>query len=141
MAMTQDADPLAPFRAPGARSLSAPLPARPRSGYQAFFVAMGASRPTRLEIRPKTGMAVARPYNAISEIAYDRGVYTGILLVLPGKLIKIRGRGLKPIVEAVIAGACECLVEIKDGDQVAEGVPVIESIEVLTPQPKPEGGS
>jgi hypothetical protein len=133
--MALHSDPLAPFRAPGARPL-APLPApeRSRSAYRAFSATTGAARPQRLEIRPKTGMSIARPYSAITEIAYERGVYTGILLVLQGKLIKIRGRSLKPVIEALVAGTCETLVEIKDGDRVEDGTPVIDRIEMLTPE-------
>jgi hypothetical protein len=131
--MNATPDPLAPFRARGAKPAAPPQ--RPAPRYQAVGTASGTSKPTRLDIRPKTGMAFARLYSSISEIAYDRGDYTGILLVLPGKLVKIRGRNLQPVVEALLAGTAEFIAELKDGDSTAEGVPVITRIEMLTPQP------
>ena len=81
-------------------------------------------------------MAVARLYSSITEIAYDRGEYTGILLVLTGKLIKVRGRGLKPVVDALLAGSCEYIAELRDDERPEDDSPVIERIEMLTPQAK-----
>ena len=127
-------DPLAPFRARGAKAQAPAI--IPQKGYRAFATAASGAKPARLDIRPKTGMAVARLYSAITEIAYDRGEYTGILLVLPGKLIKVRGRGLKPVVDALIAGTCEYITELPDAERPQDGAPVIERIEVLTPQAK-----
>ena len=61
-------DLLAPYRARGAKPAAPPPLAVVR--YRACGTASGNARPTRLEIRQKTGMAVARLYSGISEIAY-----------------------------------------------------------------------
>jgi hypothetical protein len=130
--MSEAHDLLARFRLPGAKPAAPPPQAATR--YRAFYAASSSAKPLRLEIRLKSGMSAARLYSGISEIAYDRGDYTGILLTTPGKLIKVRGRHLKPVVESLIAGTAEFIAELKDGDRTPDGVPVITSIEMLTPQ-------
>jgi hypothetical protein len=79
-------------------------------------------------------MAVARLYSGITEIAYERaGDCTGILLVMPGKMVKVRGKRLRPVVDALLAGTCEYLAELRDGEQPDDSAPLITSIELLTP--------
>jgi hypothetical protein len=132
--LTQDV--LAPYRRPGSRPAGfsqPPREAQPEPGYRAFGVASGSVRPLRLEIRPKDGLAVARLYSGLSEIAYDRTDYTGILLVFATRLVKLRGRNLRPVIEALLAGTCEYLAELRAGDQPQDGAPVIERIEGVSP--------
>ena len=133
--MSAAPDPLAPFRTQGARPAStAP---RPPSRYQAYAAASGAVKPARLDIRPKSGMAVARLYSGITEIAYEQGSdCTGILLVLPGKMIKVRGCRLRPIIDSLLAGTCEFLAELRDDERPDDNAPVIEHIQLMTPQAK-----
>jgi len=58
----------------------------------------------RLDIRPARGLAIARPYTALTEIAYDRQGYTGILLFfVGGKLVTVTGHNLKPVVDSLLA--------------------------------------
>jgi hypothetical protein len=128
-------DLLAPYRRGGT---PAPAPTSPRAGkgYSAFSaVRAGGAKPQRLELRPKDGLAVARLYSALSEIAYDRADYTGILLIFPaGRAIRIHGKQLRPVADALLAGTCEYLAELKDGEVAPEGAPVIERMELLQPK-------
>ncbi len=134
--MTHDV--LAPFRRPGSMAAGAAAAQRDHepAGYRAYGAASGPARPLRLDIRPRDGLAMARLYSALTEIAYDRTGYAGILLVFTGKLVKLRGRNLRPVVEALLAGTCEYVAELGDGEQVRDGEPVIDRIEGLTPQVK-----
>ncbi len=130
--MHRATDPLAGFRTRDAR---APLPAHtPAPSYRAFGTAAGSTKPVRLDVRVKGGMSVARLYSSIQEIAYDRDSYSGILLVVAGKVIKIRGRGLQPVVEALLTGTCEFIAERKEGESFDEHAPVIDRIETLAPE-------
>jgi hypothetical protein len=132
---------LAQFRRPGARPAVSPAaerePKQELGGYRAFSVASGAARPLRLDIRPKDGLAVARLYSGLTEIAYDRAGYGGILLVFGAKLVKLRGRNLRPVVDALLAGTCEYVAELGDGEEARDGEPVIDRIEGVTSQAKP----
>jgi hypothetical protein len=129
------ADPLAPFRRPGALPAAPPEPDDPTEpsqaapvGYRAYGVA-ATGKPLRLDIRPARGLAVARPYAALTEIAYDRHGYTGILLFfIGGKLVTVTGHHLKPVVEALLTGTCEFLAELDDGGKWQPQTPVITKI-------------
>jgi hypothetical protein len=73
-------DVLAPFRKPGApraprQSHDQEKPHSP-PGYRAFGLARGPAKPLRLEFRTATGLAVARAYALLTEIAYDRDHYS-----------------------------------------------------------------
>jgi hypothetical protein len=135
-------DVLAPFRRPGSTPATSPAAQRDRelAGYRAYGVASGPARPLRLDIRPKDGLAVARLYSALTEIAYDRTGYSGILLVFTGKLVKLRGRNLRPVVEALLAGTCEYVAELGDGEQAKDGEPVIDRIEGVATPARPSAG-
>jgi hypothetical protein len=123
------ADVLLEFRRPGAvvreRHDDAP-------GYEAFGVANGAAKPLRLDIRLKAGFAVARAYTSFTEIQYDRASYMAIILV-GGKQLKLNGRNLRSVVEALLTGTCEFVAELAEGQTVPEGAPVIESIQNMSP--------
>jgi hypothetical protein len=135
---------VARFRPPGsAPAITPELPEAAPGRYSAFAVAQGAAKPQRLDIRPRDGLAVARLYSGLAEIAYDRAEYTGILLVFASKLVKVRGRNLRPVVEALLTGTCEYIAERGEGDELPDdGRPVIEHIELVGPgNARPQGGS
>jgi hypothetical protein len=141
-------DILAPFRKPGSVPAARPeeqaesqAQTQQPTGYQAFGIAGGTAKPLRLDIRVARGLAVARPYSGISEIAYDREGYTGILLLWPGKLVTISGHNLRPVVEALLAGTCEFLAEFDDSGKWQPGAAIINKITTAGPKPagKPEG--
>jgi hypothetical protein len=138
-------DILAPFRkvgaVPAARAEEAAEPEAAATGYRAFGIASGTAKPSRLDIRVARGLAVARHYSTLSEIAYDREGYTGILLFWPGKLVTIKGHHLKPVIEALLAGTAEFLAELTDGETWQRGGPVITQITTAGSKPatKAEG--
>ena len=130
-------DPLAEFRKNGATPQpAAPIATLPdeREMYRAL-AGKDNQRKARLDIRRKDGMAHAVGYNFIVEICYDRKGYTGILLVLTTMLVKIKGRGLRPIVDALKLGTCEFIQEYDPGEfdpPDDAGAPLVESIEVVS---------
>jgi hypothetical protein len=91
-------------------------------------------RRARLDIRRRDGMAHAVGYSFIIEVCYDRKGYTGILLVMTTMLVKIKGTGLRPIVDALKLGTCEFIQEFDpDEFEPPEGDgPFVEGIEVIS---------
>ncbi len=133
-------DLLAPYRrsglpsaAPLARAASAPARF---TGYRAFAVAEGGTKLQWLELRTGDGVTIARLYSGLAEIAYDHVDYTGLVLLFSGRLARLTGHHLRPVVEALLAGTCQYLVELLPGERFEEGAPVIERIE-LGSQAKP----
>jgi hypothetical protein len=125
-------DPLAPFRRPGAPRAARPAGGQERPhgppGYRAFGLARGPARPLRLEFRAATGLAVARAYTLLTEIAYDRDHYGLIILLFGQRKVTLHGRHLRPVVDALLAGTCEFITEIRDGEEAQEGAPAITRI-------------
>jgi hypothetical protein len=101
-----DEDLLAQFRRKGTAGKT-PSPQASASADDRVYEAFNAKdnqRRGRLGIRRKGGMSHAPAYNYIIDICYDQDDYRGILLVLGTMLVKIRGRNLKPIVDALLLG-------------------------------------
>jgi hypothetical protein len=130
-----DDDPLAEFRKKGGKP-QFEMPASEGRGRETYQALAGKDnqRKARLDIRCKDGMAHAVGYNFIVEICYDRKGYTGILLVLTTMLVKIKGTGLRPIVDALKLGTCEFIQEFDpdEFDRPASGGPFVETIEVIS---------
>jgi hypothetical protein len=130
-------DPLAEFRKGGATpQATTPKPAEEPQERETYRALAGKDnqRKARLDIRRKDGMAHAVGYNFIVEICYDRKGYTGILLVLTTMLVKIKGTGLRPMVDALKLGTCEFIQEFNpdEFDRPDDGGPFVESIEVIS---------
>jgi hypothetical protein len=110
------ADPLESFRrkpaAPPAKTTASSLPPG-RETYQAFAT---KDRLGRLDIRTKDGLAHAPGSNYILDISYDRQNYAAILLVLGFMIVKITGRNLQPMVEALKLHTREFLAEFDPQD-------------------------
>lgn len=134
-----DGDLLAQFRRKGTAGKTAE--ARPSADgvprdrtYEAFN-AKDNQRRGRLNIRRKGGMSHAPGYNYIIDICYDEDNYSGVLLVLGTMLVKIRGRNLKPIVDALMLGTREFIQEFRSDlfDKPDDAsAPFVEAIEVMT---------
>ncbi len=125
-------DPLAEFRRPG--SIPAALPDVEDTGYRAFSVASGSARPLRIDIRPARSLAFSRFYAGLSEIQYDHLDYSGVILVFATKRVRLKGRNLRPVIEALNAGTCEYVAELDDGDTAPDDdAPVIEQISIGAP--------
>jgi hypothetical protein len=134
-------DVLAPFRKPGAlrapRLAQHPAESQGLPGYRAFGLARGPARPLRLEFRTATGLAVARAYALLTEIAYDRDHYSIIVLLFGGRKVTLQGRNLRPAVEALLAGTVEFLAELRDGEDAPDGAPAITRITTASSGPIP----
>ncbi len=157
-------DPLAPFRVPGSipaaqpdgydrgpqegpTERAAPEPQEgpsepepePWAGYRAYAVASNGNRPQRLEIRGADGVCFARAYHTLNEVTYDRTTCGEVLLLFLAKIVTFKGRNLQPVIEALIAGSCEFIAQIGEGEQAEEGAPVIDELTVITPGETPAG--
>ncbi len=136
-------DPLADFRrkdAPPPAAGASPAPPA-REPYRAF-AGKDNQRRGRLDVRCKDGMAHAVGYSFIIEICYDRRGYTGFILVLNTMLIKVKGKGLRPIVDALKLGTCEFIQEFDAGEfgpPESDAEAFVQSIEVTSAaQPRPD---
>ncbi|MBS0448502.1 MAG: hypothetical protein JSR59_21480 [Proteobacteria bacterium] len=123
-------DLLALFRPPGR---TAPLEAESPT-YRAFTVAGFGSRATRVQMRPRSGLAFARLHSSLIDIVWDVEDDSEFLLEFPGRLVRIRGKNLSPLIEAMVFGTCESIAEVRPTDRVAAGATVVERIELMTPK-------
>src|SRR5450755_3583607 len=132
-----DEDLLAQFRRKGTAGKT-PSPLASASADDRVYEAFNAKdnqRRGRLGIRRKGGMSHAPGYSYIIDICYDQDNYSGILLVLGTMLVKIRGRNLKPIVDALLLGTCEYIQEFRDDifdKPVDPSAAFVEGIEIVT---------
>jgi hypothetical protein len=130
-------DPLAEFRRKQVASQPTADPSAATDGREAYraFAGKDGQRKGRLDIRRKDGMAHAVGYNFIIEICYDRRGYTAILLVLSTMLVKVKGKRLRPIVDALKLGTCEFIQEW-GGEEFDppedDNGPLVESIDVVS---------
>ena len=98
-----------------------------------------------IDIRTRTdGLAHAAGYTYLTNITYNRKTYGELMLTLSRMLVIIRGRNLRPIVDALKLHTCEFIQEFdpQEFDEPAEkGAPFVESIEVklFGPAPSTEG--
>ncbi len=95
--------------------------------YRAYETAEGARLPVRFTIKPANGLAVARAYSALTEVHYDQQG-SGFILVIQPRSYQIKGRNLQAVAEALIAGSCVSIAQIREGQAASAGEPVIESI-------------
>jgi hypothetical protein len=99
------------------------------------YEAFGAKdKVTRLDIRCREGnIAHAVAYNYLLNISYNRKSYGEIFLTVSGLTVMIKGRGLKPVVEAMKMHICEFIEEFDPEEYAAPSdmsAPYIESIMV-----------
>jgi hypothetical protein len=100
------------------------------SEYRAYELAEGARLPVRFTIKPASGLAVARAYSALTEVHYDQQG-SGFILVIQPRSYQIKGRHLQAVAEALIAGNCVSIAQIREGQTASAGEPVIETIQFL----------
>jgi len=125
-----NADPLKVFRRQGIeRHTDATTPKQSgRAPYQAFTT---KEKLGRVEIRMKDGFSHAPGYNFLLDIYFEHAEQTGILLVTSFACIKILGRNLLPIAQALQRHQCERLVEFNPTEYdppTDASAPFIESI-------------
>jgi hypothetical protein len=127
-------DPFASFRRTPAPAAAAKAATKSgREPYEAF-ASKDNQRRGRVDIRRKDGFAHAIGYNFLIEICCDRRDWKSILLVASTVLVKIRGRNLRPVADALLLGSCQYIQEFTpeqfDAPEDA-AAPYVESIEVI----------
>jgi hypothetical protein len=98
--------------------------------YEAFGT---KDRLYRIDLRPADGVAHALPYSHLLLLTYDRRNYAEIFLTISGVAATIKGRNLRPIVDALKLHTCE-FVQAFESSEYAEpqdtAAPFVESIQV-----------
>lgn len=118
-----------------ARATPAPSPELVvnRPAQKEAYVAFEAKdKVVRLDIRcAESGMAHAVAYSYLLNLAYDRKTYREFFITVSGMTVLVKGRGLKPIIDALKLHKCEFIQEF-DAAEFASPVdataPFIEAI-------------
>ncbi len=127
-------DPLAPFRKEG--STAAPArerPSAPASGREPYVAFQTKDRPRALDIFCKDGSGHSATYNYLLYASWDRQAHASFFLVYGALMVKVTGRNLKEVVQALRLRKCELLREFSpaEHDPPPADAPVIDSIEVV----------
>lgn len=111
-----------------------PQPEPGRTGVHATYEAFGTKDKThRLDVRCENGLGHSLAYAYLVNITYDRRDYTRIFLTGSGLVVTIKGRGLRPIIEALKLHTCEFIqgFDAEEFAPIAEDfVPYVQSINV-----------
>jgi hypothetical protein len=119
---------------PTAAGLRRRLPSKPRRhrlGENPTLPFATKDKLGRFDIRSRDGLSHAPAYSYLLDVSYDRRAYTSVLLVFSFMLVRIRGKNLRPIIEALKLHTCEFIAEFdpEDCDPPADPqAPYIESI-------------
>lgn len=128
-------DPLKKFRA----QFAPPRAAAPelvvnRPGEKSPYVAFKAKdKVTRLDVRCKDGMAHAVSYSYLPNVSYTWRSHDGLFMTGSGLTVMVKGRALRPVIEAIKSGNCEFIQEFSPEDFIEPEdatAPYIESITV-----------
>jgi hypothetical protein len=117
----------APAAAPAAPSL---VVNHDHEAYEAFAA---KDKLHRVDLRASDGLSHALPYSHLLLLTYNRRTYGEIFLTISGMAATIRGRNLRPIVDALKLHTCEFIQAYdplefdQPGDMAA---PFVESVEV-----------
>ena len=128
------ADPLESFRRKPAVSTSVKAPATP-AGREPYLAFATKDKLGRFDIRTRDGLSHAPAYSYLLDVSYDRRAYTSVLLVLSFMLVRIRGRNLKPLADAIKLHTCEFITEFdpQDFEPPADAhATVVESVTIQT---------
>ena len=129
-------DPLAAFRKKGTTSPDiAEASDGPGAGGREPYKAFATKDKLRtLDIRTKDeGLSHAHAYTYLTNISYNRKTYGEVLLTMSRLLVTIKGRRLKPIVDALKLHTCEFIQEFDPQEFVDPADPdvaFVESIDV-----------
>lgn len=141
-------DPISSFRQRFAPRAQPDTPASPelvvnRPGEKPGYEAFGArDKLHRLDIRCRQGgLAHNVAYSYLLNISYNRQTYGEFFLTVSGLTVMVKGRGLRPVIEALRMQTCEFIQEF-DPDEFAGptdlNAPCIESIVVEVIRGKPD---
>ena len=131
----------APAPAPAAQPRSAGSPAaRPQDGREAYeaFDAKDKAYAHGLDIRCTSrdgALSYVVTYNYLHTLAYDRRSWTRIFITVSGLGVEIRGRNLRPVVDAIRTRTCEFIQEYAADEHILpqpadDTAPFVESISV-----------
>jgi hypothetical protein len=129
------ADPLAQYRRPGstATEIAAPDTPQPTGGKEAYAAFSTKDRVKAIDIFCKDGSGHSPTYNYLLYVNWDRKRYTQLALVFSFLMVKVTGRNLHDVVQALRLRKCEYLCEFDPTlhQEPASEVPYIASIEVV----------
>lgn len=105
-----------------------------RPGERVPYEAFGTKdKVIRLDVRCADGVAHAVPYHYLVNVSYNRKSYAEVFLTVSGLTIMIKGKGLRPIVDALKQHSCEFIQEFDGEAFLTPGdinAPLVESIHV-----------
>ena len=105
-------DPLAAFRRKGEAAEPETTAAAAHAGREPYKAFATKDKLRCIDIRTKhDGLAHAAGYTYLTNISYNRHTYGEILLTLSRMLVIIKGRNLRPIVDALKLQTCEFIQE------------------------------
>jgi hypothetical protein len=108
-----------------------------REPYEAFG---SKDKAFRFDVRCASGVAHSLPYTYLLDIGYDRRHYNAIFLTVGGLTVTIKGKALRPIVDALKLHTCEFIQAYDAGEFTAPldpASPHVQSIEVEVMQGAP----
>jgi hypothetical protein len=133
-------DPISSFRErfTPKKDVKAPPPApalvvdrtREREPYEALGT---KDKSFRFDVRCTNGLAHSLAYTYLLNVSYDRRAYSAIFLTISGLTVTIKGKALRPIVDALKLHTCE-FIQAFDPEEFAEPhdptAPYVQSIDV-----------
>jgi len=108
-------DPRRELEAPPASPAAPPAPVHPGDGREPY-VAFGAKDNVNdlvIRLARPGALSQALPYHYLTGYSFDDGTWTILFLTGNGLGIEIRGRNLKPIVDAIQLRKCEFIQEYR----------------------------
>jgi hypothetical protein len=117
-------------QAPPAAAPAAPSLVVNHEVYQAFGT---KDKLYRVDLRASDGLSHALPYSHLLLLTYNRRTYGEIFLTISGMAATIKGRNLRPIVDALKLHTCEYIqaYDPLEFDQPGDiSAPFVESVEV-----------
>jgi hypothetical protein len=128
------ADQLESFRRKSAPASTVKASTAP-AGNEPYIAFATKDKLGRFDIRTKDGLSHSPAYNYLLDVSYDRRAYTSVLLVLSFMLVRIRGKNLKPLIDAIKLHTCEFIAEF-DGQEydapTDRDAPYVERIVIQT---------
>lgn len=140
--MADDDDPLAQYRRPGAKRAEKPVEVPPsKSGRKSYLAYEAKDKLLCLEIRRVLGTTHAPTYAYLLNLSFDHEYYTGFVLYFSFLQVKVRGRNLREVINAIKMRNCEFIQDFHAGEyeQPKPDEPIIESITVEWRDPMMNG--
>ena len=123
-------DPLAAFRRPGDKRGAKPrAPEPPPSGLKPYLAFEPKDKLQSLDIRQVLGPTHAPTYAYLLNIVFDHEYFTGFMLFFSFMVVKVRGKNLKDVINAIKMRKCEYIQDFHPGEYQPPkpGEPLIDS--------------